>query len=173
MAELRGKDVVVVAGGLGLAPLRPAVHALLVNRAEFGRLVLLYGARTPADLLFKREVEQWRGRFDVEVMVSVDAATPSWRGEVGVVTKLFNRVKVDSGRAAALVCGPEIMMRFAAAALADAGFEDSNVWLSMERNMQCGAGVCGHCQIGPLLVCRDGPVLSMDRLAPLLRIKEL
>ncbi len=171
--ELRGKDVVVVAGGLGLAPLRPAVHALLANRPEYGRLVLLYGARTPADLLFTREVERWRGRFDVEVMVTVDAATQAWRGDVGVVTKLFSRVSVDEQRAAALVCGPEVMMRFAAAGLVDAGFEEPNIWLSMERNMQCGAGVCGHCQLGPLLVCRDGPIFPMSQLAPLLRVREI
>lgn len=173
LSELRGKDVVVVAGGLGLAPLRPAVHALLAHRAEYGRLVLLYGARTPVDLLFTGEVERWRGRFDVEVMVTVDAATQAWRGDVGVVTKLFSRVHVDEQRAAALVCGPEIMMRFAAAGLADAGFDDANVWLSMERNMQCGAGVCGHCQLGPFFVCRDGPVFPMSELAPLLRVREM
>lgn len=171
--ELRGKDVVVVAGGLGLAPLRPAVHALLAHRAEYGRLVLLYGARTPVDLLFTREVERWRGRFDVEVMVTVDAATQAWRGDVGVVTKLFSRVSVDEQRAGALVCGPEVMMRFAAAGLVDAGFDEANIWLSMERNMQCGAGVCGHCQLGPLLVCRDGPVFPMSQLAPLLRVREM
>jgi NAD(P)H-flavin reductase len=173
IAELRGKDVVVVAGGLGLAPLRPAVHALLANRAEYGRLVLLYGARTPADLLFTAEVERWRGRFDVEVLVTVDAAAQAWRGEVGVVTKLFSRINVDEERAAALVCGPEIMMRFAASGLTDAGFNEANVWLSMERNMQCGTGVCGHCQLGPFLICRDGPVLPMSQLAPLLRVREL
>lgn len=171
--ELRGKDVVVVAGGLGLAPLRPAVHALLADRAEYGRLVLLYGARTPVDLLFTSEVEKWRGRFDAEVMVTVDAATMAWRGDVGVVTKLFSRVSVDQKRAAALVCGPEIMMRFAATGLIDAGFEEAKVWLSMERNMQCGAGVCGHCQLGPLLICRDGPVFPMSQLAPLLRVREM
>ena len=173
LEELRGKDVVVVGGGLGLAPLRPAVHALLAHRAEYGRLVLLYGARTPADLLFTREVERWRGRFDVEVMVTVDAATQAWRGDVGVVTKLFSRVSVDEQRAASLVCGPEVMMRFAAAGLVDAGFDEANIWLSMERNMQCGAGVCGHCQLGPLLICRDGPVFPMSQLAPLLRVREM
>lgn len=173
LVELRGKDVIVVAGGLGMAPLRPAVHSILANRAEYGRLVLLYGARTPADLLFTREVERWRGRFDVEVMVTVDAAPGTWRGNVGVVTKLFQRVKVDEEHAAALVCGPEVMMRFAAEGLADLGLADTNIWLSLERNMQCGAGVCGHCQLGPFLVCRDGPVLPMSRLASLLRVREL
>lgn len=173
VTQLVGKDVVVVAGGLGLAPLRPAVHHLLAHRADYGRLVLLYGARTPVDLLFTREVERWRGRFDLEVMVTVDAADRSWRGEVGVVTKLFRRLTIDPDDAAALVCGPEIMMRFAATGLVDAGVDGGSIWLSMERNMQCGAGVCGHCQLGPFLLCRDGPVLTLSELAPLLRVKEL
>ena len=173
LAEMAGKDVVVVAGGLGLAPLRPAVHTLLARRAEFGRLVLLYGARSPLDLLFTHEVERWRGRFDVEVMVTVDAAPRDWRGDVGVVTKLFGRIKVDPERAAVMICGPEIMMQFAATGLLDAGFNEGDIWLSMERNMQCGAGVCGHCQLGPYLICRDGPVLTMSALRPLLRQREL
>ena len=173
VARLRGKDVVVVAGGLGIAPLRPAVHHLLANRADYGRLVLLYGARTPEDLMFERELERWRGRFDVEVMVTVDAAQQGWRGEVGVVTRLFGRIAVDPQQSAALVCGPEVMMRFAASGLVDAGIDEADVWLSMERNMQCGAGVCGHCQLGPYLLCRDGPVLSYSRLRPLMAVKQL
>jgi NAD(P)H-flavin reductase len=173
VAELRGRDVVIVAGGLGLAPLRPAVHAVLAERAAYGRVTVLYGARTPNDLLFPREVERWRGRFDVDVQVTVDAAPASWRGEVGVVTKLFRNLKVDPSRAGALVCGPEVMMRFAANGLLDSGLAESSIWLSMERNMQCGAGVCGHCQLGPFLMCRDGPVLPYSVLAPLMRVKEL
>jgi NAD(P)H-flavin reductase len=173
MTELRGKDVVVVAGGLGLAPLRPAIRALLANRADYGRLLFLYGARTPLDLLFMREVGRWRSRLDVDAMVTVDAAPAAWRGDVGVVTKLFSRMTLDPKRAAALVCGPEVMMRFAASGLLDAGIDDSSIWLSMERNMQCGAGLCGHCQLGPFLLCRDGPVLSLASLAPLLKVKEL
>ena len=173
VAGLRGKDVLVVAGGLGLAPLRPAVHAMLRSRSEYGRLVLLYGARTPADLLFTRELERWRGRFDVEVLVTVDVATAGWRGEVGVVTRLFNRLAMDPEHSAALVCGPEVMMRFAASGLLDVGVDAESIWLSMERNMQCGAGVCGHCQAGPFLVCRDGPVLPFSELAPIFKVKEL
>jgi NAD(P)H-flavin reductase len=171
--ELRGRDVVVVAGGLGLAPLRPAVHSLLRDRARFGRVALLLGARTPADLLFGREVQSWRGRFDVDVQVTVDAAGQGWRGEVGVVTRLFRRLAIDPDEAAALICGPEVMMRFAAQGLVDLGFDPDGIWLSLERNMQCGAGLCGHCQLGPFLVCRDGPVLSFSRLAPWLGIDQL
>lgn len=173
VSELRGRDVIVVAGGLGLAPLRPAVHHLIAHRPEYGRLVLLYGARTPLDLLFTHEVERWRARFDLDAWVTVDAADRSWRGEVGVVTKLFRRLSIDAERAAALVCGPEIMMRFAAGGLVDLGIDPSAIWLSMERNMQCGAGVCGHCQLGPYLICRDGPVLPLSHLAPLMAVKEL
>ena len=173
VSALRGQDVVVVAGGLGLAPLRPALHAMLDNRDEYGRLVLLYGARTPGDLLFVHELERWRGRFDVEVLVTVDVASSAWRGEVGVVTRLFSRLAMDPDHSAALVCGPEVMMRFAASGLLDVGIEAENVWLSMERNMQCGAGVCGHCQVGPFLVCRDGPVLPFSKLAPIFKVKEL
>lgn len=169
----RGRNVVVVAGGLGLAPLRSAIHMLLQHRADYQRLVFLYGARTPADLLFAREVEKWRGRFDVDVHVTVDAAARGWRGDVGVVTKLFKRIAVEPAYTTAMVCGPEVMMRFAAAGLVDAGIEPDDIWLSMERNMQCGAGVCGHCQLGPFLLCRDGPVLPLSRLSPVMMVKEL
>lgn len=173
LPSLRGADVVVVAGGLGLAPLRPAVHELLRDRARYGRVSLLVGARTPADLLFHRELESWRARFDLDVEVTVDAAGPAWRGDVGVVTTLFGRLGVDPGEAAALVCGPEVMMRFAVAGLLQRGFDPARIWLSLERNMQCGAGVCGHCQLGPYLICRDGPVLSFAELQPWLGIDQL
>lgn len=173
LPSLRGADVVVVAGGLGLAPLRPAVHELLRDRARYGRVSLLVGARTPADLLFHRELKSWRARFDLDVEVTVDAAGPAWRGDVGVVTTLFGRLGVDPGEAAALVCGPEVMMRFAVAGLVQRGFDPARIWLSLERNMQCGAGVCGHCQLGPYLICRDGPVLSFAELQPWLGIDQL
>ena len=173
LEAIKGRNIVVVAGGLGLAPLRLAIHTLLQRRSDYQRLVFLYGARTPADLLFTREVERWRGRFDVDVHVTVDAAARGWRGDVGVVTKLFKRISVEPAFTTALVCGPEVMMRFAAAALVDVDMDPGNIWLSMERNMQCGAGVCGHCQLGPYLLCRDGPVLPLSRLAPLMGVKEL
>jgi NAD(P)H-flavin reductase len=169
----RGRNIVVVAGGLGLAPLRSAIHTVLQRRADYERVVILYGARTPGDLLFAHEVERWRGRFDVDVHVTVDAAARGWRGEVGVVTKLFKRMSVEPDYSTAMVCGPEVMMRFATAGLVDGGIDPAHIWLSMERNMQCGAGVCGHCQLGPFLICRDGPVLSLSRLAPLMAVKEL
>jgi NAD(P)H-flavin reductase len=173
MSEAAGRDIVIVAGGLGLAPLRPALYRLLAERARYGRIVMLYGTRSPEEILFRREIEGWRRRLDIDIEVTVDHATADWHGHVGVVTALLARADLDPHQSLALVCGPEIMMRFAAAALAQAGVADEAIWLSIERNMKCGIGHCGHCQLGPLLVCRDGPVLRYDRLRPLLGVKEL
>lgn len=170
--ELVGTDVVVVAGGLGLAPLRPAVRALLARRAEFGRLILLYGARTPPDLLFRDELELWVTEgFDVQL--TVDAADTDWPGPVGVVGKLVTRADLDASRTAALMCGPEVMMRFTALALADRGVAPEKTYVSLERSMKCGVGQCGHCQIGPTLVCLDGPVYTWAEMAPWLSVRGL
>jgi NAD(P)H-flavin reductase len=167
-----GHDVVIVAGGIGLAPLRPAVCHLLAHRAQYGRVALLYGARTPGDLLFARDLQAWRARFDVDVEVTVDRATPDWQGAVGVVTRLMPRVTFDPPRTVAFICGPEVMMRFAALELQRRGVPDDQLHLSVERNMKCGVGLCGHCQVGPLFACRDGPVLRYRTLAPWLAIRE-
>lgn len=173
VAESEGKDVIVVAGGLGLAPLRPALRAFLAARERYRRLVFLYGARTPADLLFAREVARWRARLDIEVAVTVDAAPPGWRGDVGVVTTLYRHLAVDPAAAVALVCGPELMMRFAVKELQELGLPADAIWISLERNMHCGVGICGHCQLGPLLVCRDGPVVRFADVEPFFGIREL
>jgi len=173
MTEAEGQDVVVVAGGLGLAPLRPALYHLLAERERFGRIVLLYGTRSPGDILFRRELESWRRRLDVDIEVTVDHAGGDWRGHVGVVTTLIPRSAFDSANAIALVCGPEIMMRFAIVALRDVGLADEAIYLSMERNMKCAVGLCGHCQFGPDFVCRDGPVFRYDRLSRLIGLKEI
>jgi NAD(P)H-flavin reductase len=170
--DLDGADVVVMAGGIGLAPLRPALLSLLTARERYGRLILLYGSRAPNQLLFEDELETWTGR-GMEVLVTVDAAGPEWLGHVGVVTRLVRRAGIDAERAVALLCGPEIMMRFAALSLTDAGIPASRIYGSMERNMQCGIGHCGHCQLGPTLVCRDGPVYRWDELEPWLAIRDL
>jgi NAD(P)H-flavin reductase len=167
-----GHDVLIVAGGIGLAPLRPAVCHVLAHRAQYGHVALLYGARTPADLLYARELQAWRGRFDLDVEVTVDRATAQWQGAVGVVTRLVPRVSFEPARTSAFVCGPEVMMRFAARELQRRGVPDDQVFLSAERNMKCGVGLCGHCQIGPLFACRDGPVIRYRTLAPLLAIRE-
>ena len=172
MAEARGRDVVIMAGGLGLAPLRPVLRALAAERASYGRVVVLYGARSPGGILYEGELERLRRRLDLEVEVTVDHAGPDWRGHVGVVTTLLARFRLVPGNAVALVCGPEIMMRFAATALRDAGLPEESIHLSMERNMRCAIGQCGHCQFGPVFVCRDGPVFRYDRIAPFLGLKE-
>ncbi len=173
VAAAEGRDVVVVAGGLGLAPLRPAICRLLAERERFGRIALLYGTRSPADILYPRELERWRTRLDVQLEVTVDHAGTDWHGHIGVVTRLIPRAAFDPAQTVALVCGPEVMMRFAALALHDAGVPDGAIHLSLERNMKCALGHCGRCQFGPLLVCRDGPVVSYDRIAALLAVKEL
>jgi NAD(P)H-flavin reductase len=167
------RDILIVAGGVGMAPLRPAVYQVLAQRERYGRVVLLYGARTPNDLLFRDELSVWRGRFDVEVLVTVDNALANWRGNVGVVPGLLQRATFDTAGAVALVVGPEIMMRFTISALADLGVTSDRIYVSMERNMRCAVGTCGHCQLGPWFVCRDGPVFRYDMLAPWLRVREL
>jgi NAD(P)H-flavin reductase len=171
--EAFGSDLVLVAGGIGLAPLRPAMHAVLARREKFGKVVLLYGARTPADILYRKEIEEWRARFDLEVHVTVDRAIGSWRGNVGVVPALVPKAPFDPANTVALVCGPEVMMRFSVAALEKRGVEATGIWLSMERNMKCGIGLCGHCQWGPFFVCRDGPVFRYDRIRDLFGRREI
>ena len=168
-----GRDVVVVAGGLGLAPLRPAIYRLLAERERFGRIALLYGTRSPSDILYVRELERWRRRLDLQLEVTVDHAGEDWHGHIGVVTHLIPRAAFDPADTVALLCGPEIMMRFAALALRDAGVAEDAIHLSMERNMKCALGHCGRCQFGPMLVCRDGAVVSYDRIARLLAVREL
>jgi NAD(P)H-flavin reductase len=173
LAEASGADVVIVAGGLGLAPLRPLVHEVLRRRGEHGEVAVLVGSRTPADLLYRRELAGWQRRRDVQAEVTVDAAAPGWSGRVGLVTALLAGARFDPAATVAFTCGPEIMMRFAATALVDAGVPADRVHLSMERNMHCGVGHCGHCQLGPTLICRDGPVYSYAEVGPLMAVREL
>jgi NAD(P)H-flavin reductase len=168
-----GGDVVVVAGGIGLAPLRPALLELLAHRDSFGRASLLYGARTPADLLFPDELAAWSTRRDLDVAVTVDAAPSGYRGRVGLVTRLLSRAGFDPARTLALVCGPEVMMRHVADDLVGLGVRPARVRLSLERNMRCGVGLCGHCQLREIFVCLDGPVVPLDRAAPLITVREL
>jgi NAD(P)H-flavin reductase len=171
--EARGRDLVIVAGGIGLAPLRPAVYHALAHRDDFAAVCVLVGARTPSDLLFLRELEDWRGRFDVELDVTVDNAGEDWRGRVGVVTQLIPRAPFDPESTVALVCGPEVMMTFTARALLARGVPKEQIFISMERNMRCGLGHCGHCQLGPVLICRDGPVFRYDEMERLMEVHEL
>lgn len=171
--EAVGRDVVIVAGGIGLAPLRGLIYQVLARRKEFGRVAILYGARTPEDMLYSRELKKWSARLDVEVFVTVDRATGRWRGGVGVVTQLIGRAPFDPKQATAYVCGPEIMMRFTAQELQKRGVAPDRIHVSMERNMKCATGFCGHCQYGSEFVCKDGPVFPYDRVKPLLNIREL
>jgi NAD(P)H-flavin reductase len=162
--EAEGSDIVIVAGGVGLAPLRPAIYAILDNREKYGHVALLYGARSPRDLLFQPELEKWRGRFDIQVEVSVDAALGSWHGDVGVITTLIPRAVFEPQQAVALVCGPEVMMRFSQIELEKRGIPPERVYISMERSMECAIGLCGHCQYGPMFICKDGPVYRFDHI---------
>jgi NAD(P)H-flavin reductase len=167
--------VLVVAGGVGLAPLRSVVYHLLHHRKEYGEVALLVGARTPADLLYRREVERWRKRRDLQVLVTVDRAEADagWTGDVGVVPALVPLARFDPARAIALICGPEVMFRFTVRELHRRGLSDEQIYFSMERSMKCGVGFCGHCQFGPDFICKDGPVLRYDRIRDRLTVREL
>jgi NAD(P)H-flavin reductase len=164
--EAKGNDVVIVAGGLGLAPLRPALYDLLAHRERYGRIVLLYGARTPRDLLYQRSLDQWHERSGIEVACTVDAAASDWRGNVGVVTTLISKARFDPVQTTAMICGPEVMMRYVMLELRKRGVSAEDIFISMERNMKCAVGFCGHCQFGPTFVCKDGPVFRSDRIQP-------
>ena len=168
-----GVDVLIIAGGLGLAPLRPAIYDILARRDAFGAVTLLYGSRRPEDIVFHAEVEAWRREKKINIELTVDHAGVDWRGHVGVVTGLLPRVQLDPSRAIALLCGPEVMMRFVGAALTEQGLDAAKIFVSMERNMKCAIGHCGHCQLGPTFICRDGPVFTYERMRPLMSVKEL
>jgi len=167
VTEEMGRDFVIVTGGIGLAPLRPALYQLMAQREKYRKIVLLYGARTPQDILYRRELEHWRGKFDLEIQVTVDRGGGNWRGNVGVVTTLISRAPFDPSETVALVCGPEVMMRFAVMELQKRGVRSPKIFVSMERNMKCAVGFCGHCQYGPAFICKDGPVFSFDRIEPI------
>jgi anaerobic sulfite reductase subunit B len=172
VADAAGRDLVVVAGGIGLAPLRGALLAALEARDRYRRILLLIGARSPDELVFAGELEAWRAG-GADVLVTVDRATAGWAGHVGVVTQLIGRAQLDPAAALVLVCGPEVMMRLTARALREHGVPPGNIRVSLERNMRCGIAECGHCQLGPLLLCRDGPVVGYRRAAPLFSVREL
>jgi NAD(P)H-flavin reductase len=168
-----GKDVVLVAGGIGLAPLRPVIYQLLAQREQYGNIVLLYGTRTPADILYLRQLAQWRARFDLDVDLTVDRASDTWRGNVGVVTKLIPKTAFDPVDTVAMICGPEVMMRFTIMELVKLGLPEADIFVSMERNMKCAIGFCGHCQFGPSFICKEGPVLRYDQIKSWFSIREL
>lgn len=167
----RGRDVLIVAGGLGIAPVRPIVDEVLTNRTDYGAVTMLFGARSPELLLYAERIAGWRGQFDLEVEVTVDTAGSEWRGDVGMVTRLIERARLEPTETVAFVCGPEVMMKFVALALVDRGLAPDNVRLSMERNMHCAIGHCGHCQLGSQFICKDGPVLAWPVVQPLMAVR--
>lgn len=171
--SLDGKDVILVTGGLGMAPLRPVIYALMADPERYGRRTLLYGARSPDLILYADEIDSWRAS-GIDVHLTVDRADDDWHGHVGTVPLLIDRLAgVDPARTAMLVCGPEVMMHFSAKSGLARGLPRESIWLSMERNMQCAFGMCGHCQWGSHFVCRNGPVLRYDTAEPFLKVRDL
>ncbi len=173
LEAMKGQDVVIVAGGIGLAPMRPAIYSLLRHREEFGRVMLLYGCRSPDDRVFAPELDQWTEDESIQVLVTVDNATGGWVGPVGVVTNLLQRIRVDAQKTVVLVCGPPILNRVAAWQFLQLHVKPEHVYISLERNMNCGFGRCGHCQYGREFVCTDGPVFSFDEIDGVFGRKEI
>ena len=170
--QAEGQDVIILAGGLGLAPLRPVLYQLLAQRQRFGRVSLLYGCRSPEAVLYPRQLAQWRRR-GMAVLITVDRASPGWDGEVGMVTRLIPRVLSNPANTWSMICGPEIMMRSCAMELQKLSVPPQQVQLSLERNMKCAVGYCGHCQFGPHFICQDGPVFPYSAIERLLYIREV
>jgi NAD(P)H-flavin reductase len=168
-----GQDVVIVAGGIGLAPLRPVIYALMNGRQRFGQCTLIYGARSPDMLLYEREYPSWR-EAGINVLTTVDRSGPNWLGAIGVVTMLIDRFQpLVAPQTTFMMCGPDVMMKYSLTSITRRGVTLDRIWLSLERNMQCAVGLCGHCQFGPTFVCKDGPVLRADRVEPLLHVSHL
>ncbi len=169
----KGTHLILVAGGIGFAPLRPAVYELLRRRNHFGSLTILLGARNPDGLLYSAEFEAWRGQ-GIDVQCTVDRAAEGWSGQVGVVTTLLDRLRLDEPhRTRILTCGPEVMMWYTVQTALRRGIPREQIFVSLERNMNCAIGLCGHCQFGPEFVCRDGPVFPFDRVASILKVHDL
>lgn len=168
-----GKDVFIIAGGIGLAPLRPSIYHMLSNRDKYGKVIVDFGARTPDDILFAKELWAWKRQKKISVHISVDRAVGPWAGNVGVVTTLIARSAFNPQNAIGMVCGPEVMMRFSIQELNRRGIDYDSIYLSMERNMKCGIGLCGHCQYGPTFICKDGAVFNYAQIKDLFVKREL
>ncbi len=176
LRNARGGDLLVIAGGLGLAPVRPAMLRAIRHRGMFRRVILLVGARSPEHMLFRNELDAWTAWFNqrgVEILQTVDIADDTWPYGEGVVTTLFPKAHLDPRATTVFTCGPEIMMWFAVQELLRMGTPAKNIWVSLERNMHCGVGICGHCQLGRWFVCTDGPVFRWDTVTDLLEVDEL
>jgi NAD(P)H-flavin reductase len=171
MEATEGRDVIIACGGIGLPPLRPAIYHIIHNRKKYGKVLLIYGARTPKDLLYTNEYDEWRAA-DIDVQITVDRADETWNGQVGVVPMLFYRFRIDSQKSAVLTCGPEIMIHFVIYEGLARRIPPERIYVSLERNMKCGQGSCGHCQIGPYFICKDGPVFSFDALEKFFNVEE-
>ncbi len=173
LLEARFKDVLVVTGGLGCAPVSGAIDYMFRRRASYGRITLLHGVKKPADMVHRDRFEAWRREPDTRVLLTSDEPDRQWRDRLGVVTELFDEVEVDPGRTIVFMCGPEVMMRFAVRILGSRGVSMERVWVSLERNMKCAVGLCGHCQFGPEFVCKDGPIFPFARVARWFGVKGL
>ncbi len=171
MDDLVGKDVFMAAGGIGLPPLRPAIYHILRNREKYGKVTLVYGARTPNELMYTSEYDAWR-EAGIDLQLTVDRTDPAWTGRVGVVPMWFYQFRFDARKTAILTCGPEIMIRFVIYEALARRIPSENIHVSLERNMKCGQGSCGHCQVGPYFICKDGPVFRFDALQPYFNVEE-
>jgi NAD(P)H-flavin reductase len=172
MEACRGHDVVIACGGIGLAPLRPAICHILNHREDYGRVILLYGARTPHDLLYTKEFDAWREK-QIEVEVTVDIGDVGWQGQIGVVPVLFYRLRLKPEQTSVMSCGPEIMIRFVVFEALARKVRPENIYVSMERNMSCAMGFCGHCQLGPYFVCKDGPVFNFRQVETYFSLEDM
>lgn len=173
LADIAGHDVLLITGGLGCAPLVSVIHYVMQRRDQFGRIAIIQGVKHAEDLIWRRQYEQWEQRADVQVLLAADVAGAGWRWHVGLVTDLLDRVDLDVATARVMMCGPEPMMRASASHLLSMGSRAEQIWLSMERNMQCATGHCGHCQYGPDFICKDGPVFALQRIHDRLGVKGL
>jgi len=164
LEDFFGKDILIVGGGVGLAPLRSLLFSLFDQITKFNKIVLRYGARTPSDMIYKDALPQWAKKSKVDLVTTVDVGEPGWQGNVGLVTTILKDLPVDLNKSVAIVCGPPIMMKFVTLKLLDLGFQPPQIYLSMEKNMSCGLGKCGHCRIGKYYICKDGPVFTYEQL---------
>lgn len=165
MEEFVGKEVLVVGGGCGFAPIRSLMYEFFRRSSEFKKLLFRGGCRNPKEFLYRKEIEGWASRDDLDLVLTVDEGDGGWKGQVGVVTTILDGLDMDTREGIAVVCGPPIMMKFATLKLKELGFREENTYLSMERNMSCGFGKCGHCRIGPYYACKDGPVFRFDKIS--------
>jgi NAD(P)H-flavin reductase len=171
LKTIEGMDVVISCGGIGLPPLRGALYSIMRQRDHYGKVILLYGARTPEDLIYQNEYEAWQ-KAGIEMQATVDRGEETWTGRVGVVPMMFYNVRLDPHKSAVLACGPEIMMRFVIYEALARRIPAEHIFVSLERNMKCGQGACGHCQMGPYFICKDGPIFPFNLLGPYINVEE-